>query len=208
MIYDQVPTTDPIKQGDIFAGIPRVEISLRRIIVSLEFGEEETTWEDVVREGKGVALIAAARPVIAIVMSQDCDAIQAPELTLCEVRPFVEVHPKCKGTVSARSWGNVITQHSRANQKWYYLPPDSSMAFGSKMAVDFFSTLRVAGDELDALRHLRKGRLNTEARQHFRERIAEFFRRYPYDEWYPLDKGEFLEYQKVHSTATPRPWQT
>ena len=46
-----------------------------------------------------------------------------------------------------------------------------------------------------------------EADEHFRERLAEFFRRYPYDEWYPLEKAEFAEYKKSYPETEPREWQ-
>ena len=51
-------------------------------------------------------------------------------------------------------------------------------------------TLRVRRVELETLRDLRRGRLNFLADEHFRERIGEFFRRYPYDEWYALNREE------------------
>jgi hypothetical protein len=61
--------------------------------------------------------------------------------------------------------------------------------------------------ELGDLRKLRKGRLNITAYEHFRERIAEFYRRYPYDEWYPLDKAEMETYKNEYPDATLFPWQ-
>jgi hypothetical protein len=75
------------------------------------------------------------------------------------------------------------------------------------MGVEFMTTLRVARVDLESLRNLRKGRLNWIAEEHFRERIAEFFRRYPYDEWYPLDTSEFSEYEKEYPDVHPFPWQ-
>jgi len=75
------------------------------------------------------------------------------------------------------------------------------------MAVDFLVTLRVRRLELESLRSLRKGRLNPVADEHFRERIAEFSRRYPYDEWYPLNREEFDVYRAEYPDAEPFPWQ-
>lgn len=40
-----------------------------------------------------------------------------------------------------------------------------------------------------------------------RERIGEFFRRYPYDEWYALDEKEMTEYKKEYPNAEPFGWQ-
>jgi len=55
---------------------------------------------------------------------------------------------------------------------------------------------------------LRLARLNQIAVEHFRERLSEYYRRYPYDEWYPLDKAEFEEYRRDKPEPTePFPWQ-
>jgi len=75
------------------------------------------------------------------------------------------------------------------------------------MAVDFTVTLRVPRAELEELRSLRRGRLNPVADEHFRERIAEFFRRYPYDEWYPLNQEELEAYRREYPDTPPFPWQ-
>ncbi|MBM4082926.1 MAG: hypothetical protein FJ278_24680 [Planctomycetes bacterium] len=74
--------------------------------------------------------------------------------------------------------------------------------------MDFMVTIRVPLQDLAALRSLRKGRLNPIADEHFRERIAEFFRRYPYDEWYPLDQREFAEdgYRESSCPSIGRWW--
>lgn len=85
--------------------------------------------------------------------------------------------------------------------------PGETVGFAEKMAVDFRSAIRVPGDDLHSLRRLRRGRLNPEADEHFRERLSEFFRRYPYDEWYLLNAEEFGEYRKSYSDAVPREWQ-
>lgn len=68
-------------------------------------------------------------------------------------------------------------------------------------------TIRVPRIELEEIRHQRKGRLNSIADEHFRERIGEYFRRYPYDEWYPLNQDELAEYKKNHPDTVPFPWQ-
>ena len=81
------------------------------------------------------------------------------------------------------------------------------MGLPGKMAVDFPVTIRVPRQDLEALRHLRRGRLNPIADEHFREKISEFFRRYPYDEWYPLSASEFDEYTMEYPEARPFNWQ-
>jgi len=39
------------------------------------------------------------------------------------------------------------------------------------------------------------------------ERVAEFYRRYPYDEWYTLNAAELAAYRRDHPDADPYPWQ-
>lgn len=209
MIYDFPSESAPIRQGDIFIGLPRVDMSLARIPVIDENDQQtEMTWKDIVREGKPVAAVVGIRPVTAIVATQDCDTMRAPDITLCEIRPFQDVERKSKDTRTPKSWVSIITQHARINQKWFYLPADEKLGFNSKMGVDFMVTLRVLREDLENLKTLRKGRLNDLAEAHFRERIGEFFRRYPYDEWYSLSSEEMDAYSKDYPDADPFSWQS
>lgn len=208
MIYEYPATDAPIRQGDIFWGMPRVEVSLRPVAV-LE--DDETValrdWHEIALQQAEVTAVFAIRPVAAIVATQDCDATHSRDITLCEIRPFRQVERKAAQTTAPKKWKDILTQHARINQKWFYLPPDERIGFADKMAVDFMVTLRVPRAELEALRDLRKGRLNPLADEHFRERISEFFRRYPYDEWYPLNEQELKAYIAEYPDAQPFPWQ-
>ena len=77
------------------------------------------------------------------------------------------------------------------------------------MAADFQSVLHISRAYLEQnVAALRLARLNQIADEHFRERLAEYFRRYPYDEWYPLDKAESEEYcRSKPEPIRPYPWQ-
>ena len=208
MIYEYPDVGAPIRQGDVFVGLPRVEVSLGDIAV-LEEDDLATKrqWREIAFRGEIVSAILPVRPVAAIVATQDCDATHEQDITLCEVRLFSVVYPPAANASTPKAWKNIITQHARANQKWFYLPPDERIGFNDKMAVDFMVTLRVPRAELEALRDLRRGRLNPVADEHFRERIGEFFRRYPYDEWYPLDPDELKTYLDKYPDAEPYLWQ-
>ena len=207
MIYEFPDKSAPIRQGDIFVALPRIDISLNRVLIAGETGEREAKWAEVIQRYDSLNIIVPVRPVIAIVATQDCDALHGRDITLCEIRKFRDVERKSQETTSAKKWKDIITQHARVNQKWFYLPPDEKIGFSEKMAVDFMVTLRVARAELEGLNDLRKGRLNGIADEHFRERISEFFRRYPYDEWYPLDREELNSYLVEYPDAEPFPWQ-
>jgi hypothetical protein len=208
LIYDFPEASQPLRQGDIFIGVPRVELSLNQIPVIEESGEQVVrAWDDIARVGKAITGVFAVRPVAAIVASQDCDNLRSRDITLCEIGKFREVEKKSKDTSSPKKWKDILTQHARINQKWFYLPKDPRVGFDDKMAVDFLVTLRVPRAELETMRHLRRGRLNDVADEHFRERISEFFRRYPYDEWYALDPDELAAYQQEYPGTSPFPWQ-
>jgi hypothetical protein len=184
-------------------------MSLKAVPVLAGDGTQaESPWDDLAREGKPVTAVLAVRPVTGIVISQDCDASHNPDITLCEVDDFRAVSGEGKNVTSPTRWVSIITQHCRINQKWFYLPPDPKMGFADKAGVQFYATIRVPRQDMEEMRHLRKGRLNEMARAHFRERIAEFFRRYPYDEWYALGPEELAAYRKEYPDAQPFAWQT
>ncbi len=207
MIYDFPDLDDPIRQGDIFFGIPRIDISLQEVILADETGSRVTKWQDLAEQRDPLSIIVPVRVVAAIVATQDCDARRSRDITLCEIREFRDVEGKSKETKKAKSWKDILTQHARINQKWFYLPPSTQIGFSDKMAVDFPATLRVPREDLESLRSFRHGRLNTIAEEHFRERIGEFFRRYPYDEWYALNKEEMTEYMRDYPDTEPFKWQ-
>lgn len=207
MIYEFPDQAAPLRQGDIFIGLPRIDLSLQRVVIADVQGERLAKWVDVARQKQALNIIVPVRPVAAIVATQDCDATHGRDITLCEIQNFREVERKAKDTQKTKSWVNILTQHARINQKWFYLPPDQRIGFADKMAVDFMVTLRVPRVELEGLRDLRTGRLNVVADEHFRERIGDFFRRYPYDEWYSLNPEELKAYMTEYPDVQPFPWQ-
>lgn len=209
MIYDFPSKEVRIRQGDIFLGLPRVDLSLDELSVLAKDGEiRECTWTVLAKSDGAPVICIAVRSTAAIVVSQDCDITHGDAVTLCEIRRFQAVEGKSKDTSSTKSWVRILTRQARQNQKWFYLPPDDGVGFTDKMAVDFGVTLRLSQVDLKRYIGLRKGRLNEVADEHFRERIAEYYRRYPYDEWYPLDMGELAIYRKSYPDADPYPWQT
>ncbi len=208
MIYDFPEPSSPIGQGDIFFGVPILDLTDDELPVIDDEGNAQTLpWESFAAAGNSVSAIIAVRPTIAIVGTQECDALRSPNITLFEVRPFRDVERKSKDTSKPSKWVPLITQHARINQKWFYLPADERLGFSEKMGADFLTPIRIPRLALERLLSFRKGRLNEVAKQHFRERLAEFFRRYAYDEWYPLTREELAEYQKNHPNAEPFPWQ-
>lgn len=212
MIYEYPPAEAPIRQGDIFSAVPRIEIALTRIDL-LQTGQVETvaaTWDEVAHAAHPVTAVIPVKPVPAIVISQDCDITNGPDVSLSEIVAFASVEPNIANLQIPKKTANFVVQQAKKNQKWFYLPADPRIGFAERMAVDFRRTIRLAASDLGRHVHLRIGRLNPEADEHFRERLAEFYRRYPVDEWYPLSREEFESYRAEHAEANPqpRPWQT
>lgn len=207
MIYEPTDVSAPIRQGDIFIGLPRIDLSLQEVLLVEAAGERVIKWVELAGKQDPFDILVPVRSVKAIVATQDCDAIRNRDITLCEIRSFCDVEGKAASASAPKSWVSILTQHARVNQKWFYLPPEESIGFSEKMAVDFVVTLRLPRQDLESLRSLRRGRLNPTADEHFRERIGEFFRRYPYDEWYALNSEELDEYRKKCPEAQPFAWQ-
>lgn len=207
MIYELVELQAPIRQGDIFVNLPAVKLPEHEFPVLDGEDYRALSWEALARELKNVQALVPICPVMAIVATQNCDAARASDITLFEIHSFDKVAGLNPAPTKPNKWVEVITRHARLNQKWFYLPPDEALEFTQKMGVDFMAAFRMPRIALEGLRFLRKGRLNDAAEQHYRERVAEFFRRYPYDEWYSLNPQEFAEYCKKYPGTEPFPWQ-
>ena len=209
MIYEFPNPEDPIRQGDIFQSVPRIDLNLSRLPVPSGKEIIEDDWLKASSANSPVIALVAMRSVWAIVITQDCDAVRADDIVLCEIGHFEAIELLATNAKHPKGTMSLITKHARLNLKWFYLPPDPAVGFEDKMAVDFHSVLRVSRTYLEQnLVRLRLARLNQIATEHFRERLSEYYRRYPYDEWYPLDKAEFEEYRRSKpEPVEPFPWQ-
>ena len=216
MVYDVLTNSDPIRQGDIFCLLPLATVidpgELNLIDVSKEgaFESYSANWSDIAAATDDNFLgVVSIQPAWGIVATQNCDAIRSQEITFFRIDEFMKITGL---TLGAKLSGRVsnFTIKARANASWYYLPPDSSLiGFSDPMAASFLEPFRVRRIYLE--KHglaNRRGRLKKVAYEHYRECIAQFFRRYPYDEWYPLNKDEFSLYNQERGNAIkPFPWQ-
>lgn len=208
MIYESLKESDPVRQGDIFFDLPMAEISMARVLVVSDEGiNEEQTWNSVPHSLEVISAIVPIKRVPAIVISQDCDNERAPDISFCEIVEFKIVEPRATSASKPKAWMSLITQHARMNLKWFYLPPASG-TFSERMGVDFRSVFRLPSSDIRENIGMRKLKLNKLALEHFRARLADFFRRYAYDEWYPLNSDEFELYRKDKGDVVAFPWQT
>lgn len=200
MIYDPVGFEEPICQGDIFKNIPRVDLSFSSMPV-VESGDDEEAfreidWRDIVNGSdqlEPVTALLPIKPVMAIVITQNCDAARGEYISLCEIGEYLSVtgqgQPK-----DDKGWQSLIMKLSRSNNRFFYLPEDSAKGLKRRYAADFRVIIRVRRADLERHKDYRIARLNKVANEHFREALAHFFRRYAYNEWYPLTPKEFESY--------------
>jgi hypothetical protein len=142
-----------------------------------------------------------------IVITQNCDAVRADDISLCEMGPLAEVFPNAADWKTVGSAVKNLTKEGVDHLRWFYLPPGPEIQYSERMAVDFRTVLRLPRPHLETMKDLRVGRLNETAYEHFREKLSQFFRRYAYNPWYPLNSDEFLVYLEKNEGAKPYDWQ-
>jgi hypothetical protein len=211
MIYEAVVPSEPIQQGDIFRDIPRVDFSLSSLaVLDKNYQPTATTWRDVLtsKPDAPISAVLAVKPVTAIVITQNCDAARGQTLSLCQIDDYLEATGQSSPPKTPKAWQSLLLRMSRQNSRYFYLPADSGFGLGDKSAVDFRVVLPVPRVDLESMRDLRINRLNQVAREHFREALSHFFRRYAYNEWYPLTRDEFAAYaDQVGEQIPPFDWQ-
>lgn len=211
MIYESVKPDEPIRQGDIFKNVPRVDLSLANLAVAEDDNHRLTRWRDLVSEGsttQGITAVLPIKAVTAIVITQDCDAVRGQYLSLCQMDEYLSALNLKDPPASPKKWQSLIVERARTNPRLVYFPAAPENGLNERMAVDFRVILRLPRTDMESLREFRVGRLNTTAAEHFRETLAHFFRRYAFNEWYPLTKEEFDEYAKERREAIEAyPWQ-
>ncbi len=208
MIYETTHPDSPILQGDIFLRLPRTDISLSSIAL-LEDKDltSEVKWEDIKDLTNTLTAVLPIRAVTAIVITQNCDNARGAFISFCQIDPFTQVYQD-KIPKDAKKWQSLITKNARMTTRYFYLPEAPDVGIKERMAVDFRLIFQMQREELEKYKALRSCRLNAVASEHFRETLAQYFRRYAYDEWYPLDKEEFKVYsENFDPRPKPFPWQ-
>ncbi len=191
MCYVTLGPDDPIRQGDIFSSLPLPKISLDELqVISEDAGIEGAKWIDIQDRDKILTMIELEK-TWGIVATQDCDATRSDSISLFQIISFEKAYGSKPGKPSA--WVSTLTERICKNASWFYLPKDENFSIDMEMAVNFHEVFQI--ERVDLIRNidLRVGRLANFAYEHYREAIAQYFRRYPYNEWYPFNKSQ-LEY--------------
>jgi hypothetical protein len=207
MIYETAAPDEPIRQGDIFRHIPRVDASLGNLAVIEDEETREASWRDF-GMGSTVTAVLPIKSVFGIVLTQDCDARRGEYLCLCQIDPFLEVLGQSAPPSNPKKWQHLIINQAKTNNRLFYLPSDERIGLTERMVADFRIVIRISRVDLEDLRHNRIARLNEVALSHFRESFSHFFRRYAYNEWYPLTRDEYNAYAAACGEGTePYTWQ-
>lgn len=208
MIYEPVEIGEPICQGDIFQNVPRVDFTLSDLAVIDEYNEPRAmSWQDLLatKATEPISAIFSVKPVTAIVITQNCDAVRGQSLSLCQIDNYLAAMNQAQPPKDAKGWQSLLMKNGRTNSRFFYLPESQQFSLPDKMAVDFRLVLPVPRTDLESLRHHRVARLNRVANEHFRESLGNFFRRYAYNEWYALSPEELRHYPDPG--AAPYEWQ-
>jgi len=198
MIYEFPNHSEPIRQGDIFVDIPRVEFELSSTLSVLEQGDKisSISWEELVLNKKDVAAVFGVTLVPAIVVTQSCDAQRKEHVTLCEVVELTEIGSfKKRHEQNNKNKVKNLLKNERQIHNFFYLPPDDILGFETCKSIRFSHTIRMPRNVLETIIDNRKARLNDTAYEHFREKLSNYYRRYAFNEWYMLNKDELREYE-------------
>ncbi len=207
MSYEQLSEYQPIRQGDIFYPLPRPKLLLDEMeTISEDAGSEAAKWSNI-KDREKIFITIEVEKTWGIVATQDCDAAQSsPCISLFQVVPFIKVYGSTPSSPS--KWVKVLTERICRNASWFYLPKDDSIGISIEMAVNFHRVFQIERTDLERNKFLRRGRLASFAYEHYREAIAQYYRRYPYNEWYPFNKDQLEAYARERdyqvSNITPK----
>lgn len=200
-IYNEVNEKSLIKQGDIFLNLPFVLIKDSKISTfenDPSKGVDKDLGEHTYKDDIDTTILVNMKVLPGIIISQNCDILRNKCLSFCAIRLLEEVDGTYKHDYSQKSDMNIkkidyFTKKYKFQEKYFYLPSDDSV-LPKKMAVDFSTIFQIKTEVVKQLIKGRKLTLNNIALLHFRQKISNYFMRFVYDPWYPLNKDEFEAY--------------
>ncbi len=195
MCYELTPADQPLQQGDIFFPLPHPKLFLDEMEILSETAESMAVkWIDIKDKDKIYATVELEKSW-GIVATQNCDSSRVPLISLFQLDPFETINKTPPRTPKA--WVETLTERICKNASWFYLPKDERLGIDHRMVVNFHKVFQVPRLDLVNNIELRRGRLIKVAYEHYRESIAQYYRRYPYNEWYPFEKAELEAYAQA-----------
>lgn len=198
MCYDLLEEDFSIRQGDIFYPLPCPEFNLTRMQVLEKVGSQEmltldSDWNSLC-EQDSIVISVALQKTWGIVATQNCDASRIPDISFFQIMPYLSINQTPPPEDKHDKWISIITDRSCKNASIFYLPIDERLGICERMIINFHKVFHLPREDLVNNIKLRKGRLARVAYEHYRESIAQYYRRYPYNEWYSLNSDEAAFY--------------
>ena len=199
-IYEELNEEISINQGDIFLNLPFVQIDDAKILTfNGEKGVEKDLSKHTYKDQINTKAITKLKVLPGIIISQNCDILRSEYLSFCAIRPLEEVDGTYKNDFAKKSdldkkKIDYFTKKYKFQEKYFYLPIDKTKIFQTRMAVDFSTIFQVKTEVIKKLLKGRKLKLNKIASTQFRQKMSNYFLRFVYDPWYPLNKDEFEVY--------------
>jgi hypothetical protein len=196
--YDLLEPDCSIMQGDIFYPLPCAEINLAKMqalkkVSSQEMLATDSNWDSLSGQNN-IVISVAVQKTWGIVATQNCDASRIPDISFFQIEPYRYINDRAPPEERHDSWISIITDRSCKNASLFYLPVDERLGISERMVINFHKVFRLPRLDLVNSIKLRKGRLTKVAYEHYRESIAQYYRRYPYNEWYSLNNDEAAFY--------------
>ena len=198
MIYQSVSLEYDIRQGDIFIDLPMIYADLEKLnIYDTDTTSRQISIDQIV-ENEGTIFANFKKMDFSIVLSQSCDCLRSPFISLVVI---TEWDKKVK---THKNWMKEIIKLNNESPYRMYLPTEEEFSMTKRLYIDFSLIFYVKRVNLENLRKLRICRLNNEAMEHYREKLAYYFHRYAYTEYYPLNQKEMDEYEKLRKKKYER----
>lgn len=195
--YEKIPSSELLEQGDIFEDLPFLNITEPVINEVIPEGSgikyKEIKLKDYVSGKKKKNIVIPAKIGPGILISQNCDSSRDEFVSFCAIRPYAQLEKNFSPN-NENKQVKFLTKDYAHKAKYFYLPANLKNGFEDRMAVDFSSIHQIKTSLLQELIIKRKCRLSGLALDHFRVKLAHYFRRFAYNPWYVLNAKEFQTY--------------
>jgi len=207
--YLSVLESQGLGQGDIFKHLPFFDLKSNEVINivpentgSVKLSRDLASYvPDQNGELTNVLADIIFRP--GIIITQNCDVLRSEYVSFCELRPYTDFEKDFEKQTTDIKKVNFLTKNFRNKDKFFYLLFDESV-FQERMAIDFSRIYQIRRELLETMKNKRLAHLGTVPLEHFRIKIANYFKRYAYDEWYILNRSEFGEYYTDKQAQTTK----
>ncbi|EKE21845.1 MAG: hypothetical protein ACD_7C00114G0005 [uncultured bacterium] len=219
--YNKKKEVDSLEQGDIFNCLPFFNID-SNLIKTIDSADGKLFYKKLDIKNYEASLDGVLRNAVidihfkpAILITQNCDVLRSSYISFCEIRKFKDVDGSLDSITSEKRIVEFLTKKYAHQEKYFYLPAEDGV-FDDRMAVDFSRIYQIDRTLLEGMKNKRICSLNLVPLEHFRVKIANYFKRFAYNGWYLLNKAEFNVFKTDKEKEcgagelkliNPYPWQ-